>query len=101
MTSLRTYWQRLTLLAKAMHAVGVAAPTLAAGWVVLSGLLAIPEQVRTNTHAIQVNTAAIDTLRSQSPGMQYLLCVDASDRGLIPTTPQECYQTYRFRAAEQ
>jgi hypothetical protein len=33
---------------------------------------------------------------NDSRRLDYLFCTDASDRGLIPETPQDCYRKYQF-----
>lgn len=93
-------WAALPAMAKRGAFVGALLLSLLSGGAVGSVMLpqgdAAPRLERLEANDARQDTA-IAELQGQAPRTEYLFCVDASDRGLIPDSPQDCYRRYQFR----
>lgn len=81
----------------------IASVTVGAGssLVLIGMVLNVPNRLTAAEQANRRQDSEIVDLQRQAPRTEYLFCVDAADRGLIPDTPQDCYRRYQFRRDDQ
>lgn len=94
MVAVKAFWIGLPDAVRAV----IALVTGAGSALVLLGMvLDIPNRLTATEADNRRQDTEILDLQRQAPRTEYLFCVDASDRGLIPDSPQECYRRYQFR----